>query len=280
MSPSVPDGQLPPRQLPPVTRSQTLGEVAQTGGVWVVRHGERADVVDPDWHLTAARPHDPPLTEHGFAQAAATGVALRGERVDAVYTSPFLRCVQTAAAVAKELGAPLRVEPGLCEWINKDWFGDSHDPMDEGMATRELERVVAGIGGCKLDASYQPLWDSSGRAAASAGAAFRAVAFPESSEEAVERYESTVAQLRERDPYSVLVTHGYGVWTMAEWLLQRDVTEDCGYCCVTRARRAINKRGHEGWRCDVVADEAHLEALGGEGGPALPAAPLGVRCVA
>ena len=69
--------------------------------MWVVRHGERIDAVEKGWKKTAARPHDPPLTPTGFEQAAATGRALRDHRLDAIYTSPFLRCVQTATAIAE-----------------------------------------------------------------------------------------------------------------------------------------------------------------------------------
>ena len=255
-----------------VTRSMTLAETKQTGSVWIVRHGERADVVDPDWHLTAARPHDPPLTEAGFQQAAATAAALQEERIDAVYTSPFLRCVQTAAVIAVALDAPLRIEPGLCEWLNEEWFGDAHNPMDEEMQTRVLKQASL-PGGARFDVSYRPIWDSASRSAATAKA-YRQVAFPETSENAVVRYESTLEQLRERAPYSVLVTHGYGVWTMAEWLLMREVTEDCGYCCITRTRRTINLRGQEAWQCDVVAEESHLESSDGSA-----KAPLGLSCL-
>ena len=77
-----------------------------SGSVWVVRHGERIDAVEKGWKKTAARPHDPPLTPTGFEQAAATGRALRDHRLDAIYTSPFLRCVQTATAIAE--GTPVR----------------------------------------------------------------------------------------------------------------------------------------------------------------------------
>ena len=82
-----------------------------SGSVWVVRHGERIDAVEKGWKKTAARPHDPPLTPTGFEQAAATGRALRDHRLDAIYTSPFLRCVQTATAIAE--GTPHRARtPG------------------------------------------------------------------------------------------------------------------------------------------------------------------------
>ena len=67
--------------------------------VWIVRHGERADV-DPAWERTAPRPHDPPLTPHGRAQAAATARALAGRDAPEVINlkprdleSSFCQCV-------------------------------------------------------------------------------------------------------------------------------------------------------------------------------------------
>lgn len=110
-----------------------------SGAVWVVRHGERIDSVEKGWKKTAARPHDPPLTPAGFEQAAATGRALRGHRLDAIYTSPFLRCVQTATAIVEAMGPgapPIHVEPGLGEWLFNRWF--SMMPVDGEMATAAL----------------------------------------------------------------------------------------------------------------------------------------------
>ena len=113
-----------------------------SGSVWVVRHGERIDSVEKGWKKTAARPHDPPLTPAGFEQAAATGRALREHRLDAIYTSPFLRCVQTATAIVEAMGPgapPIHVEPGLGEWLFNRWF--STQPVDGEMATAALQQA-------------------------------------------------------------------------------------------------------------------------------------------
>jgi len=251
---------------PPLTRLRSLNSDGSpaSGSVWVIRHGERIDVVEPEWQLTASRPHDPPLTEHGGRQATATGEHLRelGERVDHIYTSPFLRCVQTAALISKQLGGlPLRVEPGLCEWLNGDWYDANDNPIDAGMRADELKHVVEREG-LRIDSSYRPIWDSECRAGRTdQSCAFREVRFPESSEEAVVRYTSTLAHVREQSPYSVLVTHGFGVWTLTEALAGREITEDCGYCSATRASRQRNRRDQQVWTCDVVAQESHLETL-------------------
>ena len=113
-----------------------------SGSVWVVRHGERIDSVEKGWKKTAARPHDPPLTPAGFEQAAATGRALREHRLDAIYTSPFLRCVQTATAIVEAMGPgapPIHVEPGLGEWLFNRWF--STQPVDGEMAAAALQQA-------------------------------------------------------------------------------------------------------------------------------------------
>ena len=95
-----------------------------TDAVWVVRHGERRDTADPSWADTAERPHDPPPTELGRWAAWRTGRRLveSGPAFDAVYTSPFLRTVETADEICRELGAEFRLEPGLGEHRNPEWF--------------------------------------------------------------------------------------------------------------------------------------------------------------
>ncbi len=77
----------------------------------------------PEWRETAERPDDTPLSEEGHEQARETGLFLR-ERggVDVIYTSPFLRAVETAGGVAEILNVPIRIENGLCEALKAEWF--------------------------------------------------------------------------------------------------------------------------------------------------------------
>lgn len=132
--------------------------------VVVARHGERLDYVSRDatpstnWVATAAKPYDPPLTEHGMEQASTLGRHLRSElgktlqlpAVSAIYASPFLRCRQTALAVksglesstikngSQEQGCgnheniPVRVELGLAESINEQWYRSWSLPGADG----------------------------------------------------------------------------------------------------------------------------------------------------
>ncbi|PAV64201.1 hypothetical protein WR25_22023 [Diploscapter pachys] len=121
--------------------------------VLVVRHGERVDFTfkksGTNWlrkafdstgrykpydinlprHLPKreggqrAFEHDTPLTEIGYLQSKLTGRAIKeaGIKIDYVFCSPALRCVQTAVGLLKGLGLDgkirLNVEPGLFEWL-------------------------------------------------------------------------------------------------------------------------------------------------------------------
>lgn len=90
--------------------------------VFVARHGERIDHVNRSWRDTAENPHDPFLTETGIRQANALGQKLTGSGLTHIFASPFYRTVQTANEVAKVTGLPIKVEAGICEYLNKDWF--------------------------------------------------------------------------------------------------------------------------------------------------------------
>eukprot|EP01063_Lacrimia_lanifica_P005484 TRINITY_DN13259_c0_g1_i1.p1 TRINITY_DN13259_c0_g1~~TRINITY_DN13259_c0_g1_i1.p1 ORF type:complete len:263 (+),score=56.92 TRINITY_DN13259_c0_g1_i1:31-819(+) len=102
--------------------------------VLVARHGERADYVDGAGFFATAhgkeRPWDPPLTEVGREQGLRLGARIRDELaarglppLTKVYTSPFIRTVETADAVCEAVGLDtLRVENGLVEALVEPWF--------------------------------------------------------------------------------------------------------------------------------------------------------------
>ena len=107
-----------------------LDEAERPRSVYLVRHGERMDFNekkkwDTEWPKRAVslglNPEDAPLTERGHSQARETA-ELIGRNVKNVYTSPFLRCVQTAEAISKSLGCELTRSADLTEWMNPEWF--------------------------------------------------------------------------------------------------------------------------------------------------------------
>ncbi len=90
--------------------------------IWIVRHASRLDFEDPTWFRSARRPHDPPLSPRGGAEARLLARRLASEPVAHLFASPFLRAVETAAPLAETLGLPIALEPGLSEWLNAAWF--------------------------------------------------------------------------------------------------------------------------------------------------------------
>ena len=89
--------------------------------VWLVRHGQRLDFVQPQWFLTAPYPYDPPLSAYGIYQALELVQQLRGQNVAQVFCSPHLRALQTAQPTAHALGLDIQVEFGLREWLHPEW---------------------------------------------------------------------------------------------------------------------------------------------------------------
>jgi broad specificity phosphatase PhoE len=91
--------------------------------LWLIRHGNRLDFVQPAWFTTALYPYDPPLCPRGLRQAQELGDRLATEAIQHIFVSPFLRTCQTALPCAARLQLPLKLEPGLGEWHNPAWMG-------------------------------------------------------------------------------------------------------------------------------------------------------------
>jgi broad specificity phosphatase PhoE len=111
--------------------------------VVVARHGERWDYVQRDaginWIATAERPWDPPLSPNGLKQATRLGTHLKAKLVElnlppivACYSSPFLRCRQTACRAVQAIVNDgnhhngnkmlVQIELGLSESLNNGWY--------------------------------------------------------------------------------------------------------------------------------------------------------------
>lgn len=116
--------------------------------IYLIRHGMREDFENPDWPATAKEPHDTPLSAKGFRQAEDVGRVLEGKGIQAIYSSPFLRALQTADAIAAALDLPIRVEPGLAEWLNPVWMKRAPHLPSAAEAHQLFPRV---------DRSYQPV---------------------------------------------------------------------------------------------------------------------------
>jgi broad specificity phosphatase PhoE len=201
--------------------------------VWVVRHGERRDTVDPDWDSTAERVHDPPLTELGRWAAWRVGRRFveSEQSFDAVYASPFLRAVETADEICRELGAEFRLEPGLGEHRNPEWFDAEPEILPREHLAGRFETVC-------LDHEPQVI-----------------PAFPETHAEAIARVGETTRRLvAENNGAVLLVGHGLTIGGVVDGLVGSTEGVEAPLCGLTR----LVSDG-EGWQLDCSGDTAHLD---------------------
>jgi broad specificity phosphatase PhoE len=94
----------------------------------LIRHAHRLDFIQPEWFETAAYPYDPPLSALGWQQALELAPKLLHLPIERIFTSPYLRTLQTAYPIAaglnrvrQGLGLKLCIENGLREWLHPDW---------------------------------------------------------------------------------------------------------------------------------------------------------------
>ncbi|MBD2295713.1 histidine phosphatase family protein [Anabaena sphaerica FACHB-251] len=113
--------------------------------IWIARHANRLDFVNPDWFLTAEKRYDPPLSDDGMVQAQQLAKRLKGEKISHIFASPFLRTVQTANAIAEVLDLPIKLETGLSEWLNPEWMTEA----PERLSTSDLAALFP-----RIDISY------------------------------------------------------------------------------------------------------------------------------
>jgi broad specificity phosphatase PhoE len=199
-----------------------------TRRIFLARHGNRQDFVDPTWSSTADEPYDPPLSRDGVEQARKLGLRLASEGISAVVASPFLRTIQTAHHANAALHAPIYVEPGVGEWLSPHSF-------ERPPVLREL---------ALLRAEYPKL--------AHGYAASFVQRYPESAGEMFRRAQATLESLIEKlDGTLLVVGHAASVAAMA--LIDPDIDSvDCPLC-------ALFCLEHDGarWRLSLNAEVAH-----------------------
>jgi broad specificity phosphatase PhoE len=200
--------------------------------VYVVRHGQRRDSVDPDWEGVADRVHDPPLTELGRWAAWRVGRRFAESGVDfnAGYASPFIRAVETADEVCREIETAFELERGLGEYRNPEWFGHEPETLPHDVLGERFETLrVHG------DSHVVP-------------------AFPETHAEAMARIGEAAERLADGVDGSILVVgHGITVAGVVAGLVGSGTSADAPLCGVTRL--AFDG---ESWRLDYTADTSHL----------------------
>jgi broad specificity phosphatase PhoE len=201
--------------------------------IWIARHANRLDFVNPDWFLTAERRYDPPLSDDGMVQAQLLARRLKGEKIAHIFASPFLRTVQTANAVAEVLDLPIKLETGLSEWLNPEWMTEEPERLSISALAVLFPRI---------DTSYTP------RIAAQ---------YPETHEKVRERSGQTARCLAaEFFPDDILlVAHGASVLGAAMGFVGDVAKQEvkASLCSLVK----VVRQGPE-WLLELKGDTSHL----------------------
>lgn len=288
-------------------RPGSATNTATAAYVIVARHGERLDYQwrdqlrrnwvqeQKDMMSGGGRPWDPPLTDHGWEQGRRLGKQLGQEvsqrgipPVSAVFASPFLRCRQTALAAREGLGVdaahpavpPVRVECGIAESLNEDWYRSwalpgadgswgyrlqphsSEDPFDPRVevhpaAQKPVQSLLADwkeVDACpeRYDLSYKSV------APVEEPYALRPQPLLESPQHQRLRMRSAVERLATVGRTIVLVSHGGPVTHLFESLTQGHwhTHGEPSYCCYSLYRGtppdATRAPGPNEWKWEVL----------------------------
>lgn len=201
--------------------------------IWIARHANREDFVDPNWSESAARPHDPGLSPDGVEQARRLGQRLAATGLSHIFASPFLRGVQTANHVASYVEQPVFLEPGLGEWLNADWFSANPEIKPAETLAQEFEYV---------DLRHTPCLHPD---------------FPEEREEAFKRIGRAAQCLTERYAEAdelLLVGHGVTVIGVLRGFVDDVEEAGCPLCSLTRL-----VRDGDTWSVVFRNDTTHLD---------------------
>ncbi|WP_250125927.1 histidine phosphatase family protein [Chroococcidiopsis sp. CCMEE 29] len=200
--------------------------------VWIARHANRLDFVNPDWFNTAERPFDPPISDDGTVQAQQLAQRLKTENITHIFASPFLRTVQTANQVAQVLDLPIKLESGLSEWLNPVWM----PTMPERLSIEALAELFP-----RIDTSYTA----------------RVIAeYPETGEQALERSAKTARLLADEFSEDILlVGHGASVLGATMGLVGgiSKPEVNAALCCLVKIVRQDQE-----WVMELNGDTSHL----------------------
>ena len=119
--------------------------------VLLVRHGESGSMAGGASLALTDGQTDPPLAPGGIAEAELVGARLARQHIDAIYTSPLRRCVETAGPLAGALGITPRVESDLREVFMGEWEGGLYrkkfaekDPLAQRLLAEQRWDVIPG----------------------------------------------------------------------------------------------------------------------------------------
>mmetsp|Transcript_19582 Transcript_19582/g.47832 ORF Transcript_19582/g.47832 Transcript_19582/m.47832 type:complete len:571 (+) Transcript_19582:157-1869(+) len=228
-----------------------------SGIVFLTRHGEREDHVNPKWYLNAPNVFDPPLSNKGFKQASELGIRLKNENITHIIASPFTRTIQTAVEVAKHLGLKIHIDMGLAEHMETKQFQvtcarlqlDPRTfqvtvPTHQELLKRFPKFISPDVNLPEIKLNKWP------------------ARFPEDEEELFERTNNTVKHMGlfgfEHKANVLLVSHQTPVEYMAFELCSEAEDKFVSVCCLTKAAPRKNNPKKKGWKLLFQHDDSFL----------------------
>lgn len=200
--------------------------------IYLCRHGQRLDDVHKNWYTKDDNRHDPPLSEQGQLQASLLGMRLIGEPIDHIIVSPYLRAVQTADAIARQLKMDYVLERGVGEWLAKDLARGKPEIPTPELRYDEFPRVLA---------NYESLIVPE---------------YPETVANVLGRMKDIVYKLMDtHDGNLLIVGHGRTVTGISVGLTgQQEKNFSYGHACITKLVFDGKK-----WQVELNGDTSHLQ---------------------
>jgi len=228
-----------------------------SGLVFLTRHGEREDHVNPKWYLNAPNIFDPPLSVKGFRQASELGIRLKKEKITHIVSSPFTRTIQTAIEVAKHLNLKIHIDIGLGEHMETKQFQVTCrrlqlDPHAFKVQVNTHEELLK---------RYPEFISTEGNLPEIKLNKWPAM-FPEEEEQLFERTNNTVKHMGlfafEHKANVLLVSHQTPVEYMAFELSSGAEDKFVSVCCLTKAAPRKNDPKKKGWKLIFQHEDSFL----------------------
>ena len=163
-------------------------------------------------------------------QAKELAARLAKENISHIFSSPFLRAIETAREVARVLNLKIKVEAGLSEWLKFEWFFPEPVLMP-------MENKI------KLFPEIDPLYKS-----------FVTPVYPETVEEMENRVKQAVDCIVHNFTGNMLfVGHGASVYASASALVGKEHKISTALCSLTKIVRNNND-----WVLELNGDVSHL----------------------
>eukprot|EP01120_Amphizonella_sp_Union-15-10_P010143 TRINITY_DN4013_c0_g1_i1.p1 TRINITY_DN4013_c0_g1~~TRINITY_DN4013_c0_g1_i1.p1 ORF type:complete len:240 (+),score=16.43 TRINITY_DN4013_c0_g1_i1:90-809(+) len=134
----------------PKPKTTSPSSTPRTARIWLIRHAEILEPTDPSFKKSPHIPYDPPLTSRGHLQSHYVGqFFLKRESVAHIFSSPFLRCIETASRIADVLDLSVKVEHGIAARLDPRSYRNRDEDISTAINLQSLKESFP-----RIDTSY------------------------------------------------------------------------------------------------------------------------------